>query len=450
MPTTKHILLLGSGFVAKPCLDYLAQRHTNKITVACKTLENASSLCKDIPFAHPISLNVLNSQLLDDQVGKHDIIISLIPYTLHLNVVKSAIKLKKHVVTTSYISPAMQQLDQAAKDAGITVMNEIGLDPGLDHLFAIQKINQIHKQGGKISSFVSYCGGLPAPENSDNPLGYKFSWSSKGVLLALLNSAKFWKNNVIVEIPGNELMQSSKPFVIFPGFAFVAYPNRDSTFYKQKYQIHEAETIIRGTLRYQGFPEFIQVLVDIGLFNDQENDLWKTKTLWKDALSKTLGSSSNSEKDLIWAISSKTKFKSTEDKIRIINGLKWLGLFSSNPIIPRNNPLDTLCATLESLMNYKQGERDMVILQHTFQVELQTGEKETHNCTLLEFGKVNGYTAMAKLVGVPCAIATLQILDGIIKTKGVVAPITKDIVDPLLLDLEKEGISCMETVVGHF
>ncbi|OLL21964.1 Saccharopine dehydrogenase [NADP(+), L-glutamate-forming] [Neolecta irregularis DAH-3] len=445
----RHILLLGSGFVAKPCLDYLARRPENKITVACRTLEKAQILCKDIPSAHPISLDVTNSQDLDILVAKNDIVVSLIPYIFHVDVIKSAIKMKTNVVTTSYISPAMQHLDQAAKDAGIVVLNEIGLDPGLDHLFAIKTIDKVHQQGGKIKSFLSYCGGLPAPENSDNPLGYKFSWSSRGVLQALLNPAKFWENNTIVQIPGDQLMKFAQPYFIFPGFAFVAYPNRDSSFYKERYQIPEAETIIRGTLRYQGFPEFIKVLVDIGLLDDTECDIWKTNIPWNHALSKTLGSASPSEKDLIQAISSKTSFNSAAEKARIVDGLRWLGLFSSTPITPRNNPLDTLCATLESLMHYEKGERDMVMLQHRFQVELQDGTLETQNCTLLEFGKVDGYTAMAKLVGTPCAIATSLILDGILNIHGVWAPTTSLTVEPLLRELEKEGITCKENIVRH-
>jgi saccharopine dehydrogenase (NADP+, L-glutamate forming) len=169
----------------------------------------------------------------------------LIPYTLHATVIKSAIRNKKNVVTTSYVSPAMLELEEEAKKAGITVMNEIGLDPGIDHLYAIKTIEEVHKAGGKITSFLSYCGGLPAPEASDNPLGYKFSWSSRGVLLALRNAARYYKDGKVVDIAGPQLMGTAKPYFIYPGYAFVAYPNRDSTPYKERYNIPEAQTIIR-------------------------------------------------------------------------------------------------------------------------------------------------------------------------------------------------------------
>lgn len=228
-----------------------------------------------------------------------DVAISLIPYTYHATVIKAAIAQKKHVVTTSYVSPAMMELDAAAKEAGITVMNEIGLDPGIDHLYAVKTIDEVHKAGGKITSFLSYCGGLPAPENSDNPLGYKFSWSSRGVLLALRNAAKYYKDGKVVEIAGPELMAAAKPYFIYPGYAFVAYPNRDSTPYLERYSIPEAQTVVRGTLRYQGFPEFIRTLVDLGFLSDEEQDFLKPiidapVLTWKEATAKIVGSTGHS------------------------------------------------------------------------------------------------------------------------------------------------------------
>jgi saccharopine dehydrogenase (NADP+, L-glutamate forming) len=232
---------------------------------------------------------------LDAEVAKNDVVVSLIPYTFHAIVIKSAIRQKKHVVTTSYVSPAMMELNAAAKDAGITVMNEIGLDPGIDHLYAVKTIDEVHKAGGKITNFLSYCCGLPAPEDSDNPLGYKFSWSPRGVLLAAGNSAKYWKDGKVEEIPGKDLMKSAKPYFIYPGFAFVAYPNRDSTQYKERYNIPEAQTIIRGTLRYQGWPEFVQTLVDMGLLSEEKLDFLNQPISWREAAQKILKASSSND-----------------------------------------------------------------------------------------------------------------------------------------------------------
>lgn len=339
----------------------------------------------------------------------------------------------------------MMELDEECKKAGITVMNEIGLDPGLDHLYAVKTISEVHAAGGKITGFVSFCGGLPAPECSDNPLGYKFSWSSRGVLLALRNAAKIYQDGKLVSIDGPDLMATAKPYFIYPGFAFVGYPNRDSTPFREKYDIPEAQTVIRGTLRYQGFPEMIKVLVDTGFLSDEANPVFDKPIAWKDATKALLGATSASEQDLQWAVASKTAFPSNEERNRLLAGLRWIGLFSDEPIIPRGNPLDTLCATLEKKMQYAPEERDLVMLQHKFEIENKDGSKETRTSTLCDFGNPAGYSAMARLVGIPCGVAVQQVLDGTISKEGVLAPMTMDICAPLIKTLKEEyGIELIE------
>ena len=314
----------------------------------------------------------------------------------------------------------------------------------------MKTIDEVHEDGGKITSFVSYCGGLPAPEASDNPLGYKFSWSSRGVLLALRNTGRWLSDGKVVEVAGEQLMSTAKPYFIYPGFAFIAYPNRDSTPYRERYNIPEAQTVIRGTLRYQGFADFIRVLVDIGFLSEDKHDFLTKPIPWSEATQKVLGSTSGSESDLTWAIASKTKFADTTEKERILAGLRWIGLFSSEPITPRGTPLDTLCATLEQKMQYEAGERDMVMLQHKFSIEHADGKKETRTSTLVDYGDPNGYSSMAKLVGVPCAVAVLQILSGgsLSQKKGILAPVSKDISEPLLIELKKYGIEMVEKTVS--
>lgn len=399
-------------------------------------------------LANPISLDVTDDSALDAEVAKHDLVISLIPYTFHATVIKSAIRNKKNVVTTSYVSPAMLELEEEAKKAGITVMNEIGLDPGIDHLYAVKTIEEVHAAGGKILSFLSYCGGLPAPECSDNPLGYKFSWSSRGVLLALRNEAHFYQDGKVVDIASKDLMAAAQPYFIYPGYAFVAYPNRDSTPYKQRYNIPEAQTIIRGTLRYQGFPEMIRVLVDMGFLSDEPQDFLKESITWKEATQKVLGAKSSSAEDLTSAILSKTSIPNAGEEKRLLGGLKWIGLFSDEKIIPRGNPLDTLCATLEKKMEFEEGERDFVMLQHKFEIEHKDGSRETRTSTLCEYGDPKGYSAMAKLVGVPCGVAVKQVLDGTISEKGILWPGTPKINNPLMEELKKYGIVLTEKTIS--
>ncbi|RDW77022.1 saccharopine dehydrogenase-1 [Coleophoma cylindrospora] len=476
----QKVLLLGSGFVARPTLDILSDSGI-EVSVACRTLESAKKLSEGVKLAHPISLDVTDESALNAEVGKHDLVISLIPYTFHAAVIKSAIKEKKHVVTTSYVSPAMMELDQQCKDAGITVMNEIGLDPGIDHLYAVKTIEEVHKAGKQHHEYPQAFQALAtstleiASKGNTDTTGLKAERSSLSchtvedsqpqktqatLLLALRNSASYYQGGKVANVAGPDLMAQAKPYHIYPGFAFVAYPNRDSTPYKERYNIPEAETIIRGTLRYAGFPEFVKVLVDMGFLSDEEQSFLKEKITWAEATQKILGASSSSEKDLLWAVSSKATFKSTEEKERLLAGLKWVGIFSSETIIPRGNPLDTLCATLEKKMQFEEGERDLVMLQHKFEIEHKDGSTETRTSTLCEYGAPvgsNGYSAMAKLVGVPCGVgkyprfhkAVKQVLNGTISETGILAPMNSKINDPLITELkEKYGIFCVEKVIA--
>jgi saccharopine dehydrogenase (NADP+, L-glutamate forming) len=289
----------------------------------------------------------------------------------------------------------------------------------------------------------------PAPEASDNPLGYKFSWSPRGVLLALRNAAKYWKDGQVVEIAGPELMAAAKPYFIYPGYAFVAYPNRDSTPYKERYNIPEAQTIVRGTLRYQGFPEFIKTLVEIGFLDDIERDILKQSVSWKEATKAILGISSASQADLEASVLSKATFNSAEEQQRILNGLRWIGIFSDEKTTPRANPLDCLCATLEKKMQFEENERDFVMLQHKFEIEHKDGSREVRTSTLCEYGEPKGYSAMAKLVGVPCAVAVKQVLNGTLSERGVLAPMNSKINNPLMKELKEQyGIYLVEKTIS--
>ncbi|ORZ34932.1 saccharopine dehydrogenase [Catenaria anguillulae PL171] len=410
----KKILLLGSGYVAGPCAEYLLRRPENHLTVASRRIESAKALCPDHPNAHPLALDVNNQQALEAAVAEHDLVISLVPYTHHADVIKAAIKHKRHVVT------------------------QIGVDPGVDHLWALKTIWETHEAGGKILHFTSYCGGLPAPECSNNPLGYKFSWSSRGVLLALRNEAKFIENGQKVVIPGPQLLKSAKPiWTGYPAWAFEGYPNRDSTPYDKRYGIPEAQTIIRGTLRYAGFPEFMQAMVDIGFLDDSHKDFLAAdaKPLsWRSVLTHVLGLSGDaSDDDLNAAVAVKAQLAANPDALkRVIAGMRWIGMFSKDTPAPlKGTPLDVLCTTLNAKMQYGPGERDLVFLQHRFEIETKDGEHKTITSTLVEYGTEKA-SAMAKTVGVPYY------------QRGVLAPMNKEIVFPLMEELIKEGINMEE------
>jgi saccharopine dehydrogenase (NADP+, L-glutamate forming) len=244
---------------------------------------------------------------------------------------------------------------------------------------------------------------------------------------------------------------NQKPIYIYPAFAFEGYPNRDSTPYTERYSIPECKNLIRGTLRYQGFPKFVKVLVNLGFLCEDSVDILAPSAspiTWNKVLQQITGAPSDSESDLIEACISKGRIPTDfETKRQIISGLRWLGLFSSTPVKNKGNYLDTLCATLESKMMYEEGERDMVMLQHKFEIEWKDGSKETRTSTGLWFGVPNGDSAMATTVGVPCAITAQLILDGVIKERGVLAPMKMELCTPILNELEKLGIFMVEATI---
>jgi len=365
-------------------------------------------------------------------------------------VIRSAIKGKTQVVTTSYVSPAIRDLDQAAKDAGITVLNEVGVDPGVDHLYAIKTIDEVHAKGGKVREFYSFCGGLPAPECAGNPLGFKFSWSPRGAFLSQRNSATFLKEGKVVEISSEDLMATAKPYHVKDGYSFVAYPNRDSVPFRKFYNIPEAHTVVRGSLRYEGNPAFVQALANLGWLDQDKKDWLKEGMTWAEIQQHMLGATGSQESVLVCRIKDVAGFASEAEAERIISGMRWMALFTAEKAkIVEGNLLDTLCAQLEKLMSFKQGERDLVMLQHKFVVEWADGELETLKSTLELFGDPDRYSGMALAVGATCGIATQLLIDGVhpaLSRPGVLAPYHNDICNPIRDMVEREGITMVDEV----
>ncbi|KAG9666344.1 saccharopine reductase, partial [Aureobasidium melanogenum] len=458
MSQGSQVLLLGAGFVCEPAVQVLSNAGVH-VTVACRTLAAAQSLTKFLANTTAIELDAGDHEALSAAVGKVDLVVSLIPYTLHPAVVKAAIKHKKPVVTTSYISPALWELDQESKDAGITVLNEIGLDPGIDHLYAVKTIDEVHRAGGKITSFTSYCGGLPAPANANNPLGYKFSWSPRGGLLALLNPGQWYQDGQVAKVEGKDLMASAKPQSISEDFELVGYPNRDSVSFREFYAIPEARTVFRGTLRYSGYPEIIRTLISIGYFSQdrlislsRDNE---TPPTWLQLTAQLLNLEVTATQSQVRdAISSKAQFLESNELSKVLSGLEWIGILNGiEPVAPRDTPLDTLCEVLQGKMAYADGERDMVVLQHVFEIEHADGREEKRSSTLVEYGEpiAPGYrSAMAKLVGLPCAVGVLAVLEGKISLKGMVAPWSNPAIAAYLTDQlrTKHAIELTEEVIG--
>ncbi|KAH6678890.1 saccharopine dehydrogenase [Plectosphaerella plurivora] len=447
----QKILILGSGSVAKPCVDYLVRCPRNTLTVACRTLSTAEKVVAGRPRATAIALDVASPDL-DRYIKDNDVVVSLVPFVYHARVIRSAIEGKTHVVTTSYVSPAIRELDTAAKEAGIIVLNEVGVDPGVDHLYAIKTIDEVHKKGGKVREFYSYCGGLPAPEASNNPLRFKFSWSPRGALLSQQNSATFLQDGEVVHISNKDLMGKAHTYHVMDGYSFLAYPNRDSVPFREAYQIPEAHTVIRGSLRYEGNPALVRVLIDLGWLDTETKPWLKDGMTWAQIQKQATGAASSEEADLIEQIDQRCHFASPDDRQQILSGLRWMGLFSDDvPQTLHGNLLDTLSEQLQKLCSFQSGERDLVMLQHKFVVEWEDGTSNTITSTLELFGDPDGYSGMARAVGVTCGIATQLLLDGCepLNRPGVLAPYTKDICDPIRLKLKAEGITLTESMFGH-
>ncbi|KAJ3217080.1 hypothetical protein HDU67_008549 [Dinochytrium kinnereticum] len=444
----KNVLLLGSGYVAAPLVDYLLRSKDNHVTIASNAHDEAKKLSNNRSMASVQPLDVANHASLSKLVETSDVVVSFVPATLHPVIAEKCIEQKKHLVTASYISPAMKALDQRAKNAGITILNEIGLDPGIDHLTAMKLFDEVKEKGGEISSFISWCGGLPAPEASGNPLGYKFSWSPKGVLLAGLNSASFKKDGRAVEVPGSDLMKSKLTVNIHPGFALEGLPNRNSLDYLQTYNLGDGsnmDTMLRGTLRYKGYADLMGAFIQLGLLNTTPQDIGGNMS-WASLLSRSMGLSRVPKGRGEWrdAIKSKLYPSGGEDPIhvtKVLESLEWMDMTSEHHTVhPSPSILDSFCALLQAKLIYEKDERDMVIMHHEFGIRWGSNVNEHRTSTLIAYGDPLGYSAMAKTVGLPAAIATEMILNREIDRMGVLAPVYKDIYDPMLVKLEAEGI----------
>jgi saccharopine dehydrogenase-like NADP-dependent oxidoreductase len=442
----KRVLVLGAGLVSKPGVHYLLQQPDFYVTVASRTQSKAEKLVNHHPRAKATGLNVSDTAGLKKLIADSDLVISLVPYAYHPLIAQHCIEQKKPMITTSYVSDAMRQLDDRAKQAGILILNEIGLDPGIDHMSAMKIIDNVKKQGGLVTSFYSYCGGLPAPEANTNPFGYKFSWSPKGVLLAGKNPARYLLDGKEVFVPGPDLFTHYWVLNIEGLGKFEAYPNRDSLPYIEIYQLTGIKTMCRGTLRNLGWCETLKKIVDLGLLDDKIMDNLKDKT-YKEWLTASirLRADSSSSKDLISQVAD---FLAISKDSMIIKRLEWLGLFSDEPIgLEQGANIDILVKRMQEKMSYQAGERDMIVLKHEFVAEFPKEErKEKIESTLIDFGIPNGDSAMSRTVSLPAAIAAKLILNNKITLTGVQIPVIPEIYEPVLAELEKLNIVCKETI----
>lgn len=437
----KKVLVLGAGLVTRPLVRYLLDQPDFELTVASRTVSKADALVAGHPGGRTMTLLADDTDKLARLISEHDLAISLLPAPLHPVVAKLCIKHKKPMVTTSYVSPAMQALDARARQAGVTVLNEIGVDPGLDHMSAMRIIDDVRERGGQVVSFKSYCGGLPAPECNDNPFGYKFSWSPRAVCTAGKNPGRFREDGTQVDVPGPELFTCVHLVEVEGIGELEAYPNRDSLGYINLYGLEGIETMFRGTFRYKGWCETLKKIVDLGLL-EETPVTYPAGTTYGQFMAGFCKSSPTGDvrKDVASQLD-------LDPGSPILDRLEWLGLFSDETIAiteQETTPLDVLCARMAQTMPYKPGERDMIALCHYFVARFPSGPDERITSTMIDFGQPDGDSSMARTVSLPAAIGAKLILTGKIMKPGVHIPVTKDIYNPVLDELATLDIKFVE------
>lgn len=433
----KRILILGAGMVAHPIVHHLLTKN-HFVTVANPDVVRANQLIHGFANGQAVFWTIDDQEALETMVADHDITVSLLPFTFHVAVAKVCIEKRKPMVTTSYISPEMQALDAEAKVADIIILNEMGLDPGIDHMSAMRIIDQIHNRDGKVEEFYSFCGALPAPEAADNPFNYKFSWSPKGVIMAGNNDARYLRHGQMAEVSSSDLFKN--PMIVdFDTIGKLeVYPNRDSASYINIYGIPETKTMMRGTFRYEGWCESMDLIKKLGLITSEYIDT--SEMTYADLLVHTAGFKHS--KGLRTQIAEKLNISVNS---KGLEALDWLGYFTSKPI---DRGVDTPFEITSDLMISKMGlglqERDMVAMQHTFLVRYPDERKEVIRSRMLDFGSPATDTSIARTVALPAALAVEMILSGNIREKGVLRPVIPAIYNPVLNELEKLNIRLVE------
>uniref|UniRef100_A0A7S2IIT5 Saccharopine dehydrogenase (NAD(+), L-glutamate-forming) n=1 Tax=Helicotheca tamesis TaxID=374047 RepID=A0A7S2IIT5_9STRA len=439
--TEQHILVLGAGRVAASLSEYLGRSNHRVIAVASAIEDEAVSVANQAKRGHPIVLDVANDKSrLEELVKNADVVVSLLPAPMHPGIAEHCISKNTNLVTASYANDEMFSLQNRCEESGIAILNEMGLDPGMDHMSAMKIIDDIKSRGGEIKSFSSVCGGLPAPEAANNHLMYKFSWSPMGVLTASQNSAVYREDGNAIKINGDDLLASSRPFDYWPSFNLECLPNRDCLPYGDRYGIQNAESIFRGTLRYYGFSSLLNVFRNMGLLDkiDTGGSTWGS-TLHK--LQKMKGDFKDSKSFLVACSGGDEALA-----MRAATCLKSLGITTESTVSKPSSIVGSFCDVLEEKLKFEEHERDMVLMHHGIEAAFEDGSCETHHSSLQVFGD-SKMTAMCKTVGYTAAVGTDLLLSGKINQKGVLLPTNRDIYEPCLKALEQEGLEFHEEVL---
>ena len=444
----RNILVIGAGKSCSYLIDYLQKKASSEnlqITIADISREKAQKSVGNHSNSKAIQFDVFNKEQRINEIQKADIVVSMLPARFHIEVAKNCIELEKHMVTASYVSNEMRKLDSLTKEKGLIFMNEIGLDPGVDHMSAMDVIHRISDQGAKLLLFESFTGGLVAPESDNNLWNYKFTWNPRNVVLAGQGgAAMFIQEGTYKYIPYHKLFRRTE-FLTLGNQKFEAYANRDSLKYRSIYGLENISTMYRGTIRKVGFSRAWNIFVQLGMTDDSYTIEGSEQMSYRDFVNLFLAYSPNDSVEL----KLRSYLKIDQDDT-VWDKLVELDIFSSTKKVGLANatPAQILQKILSDSWTLEEHDKDMIVMHHKFGYEMN-GEKHQIESSLVVKGENQTYTAMAKTVGLPVAIATLKILNKEITSPGVQIPITKEVYAPILKELEDYGITFVEKKVPY-
>ena len=445
----KNILIIGVGKSSSALIKYLldtSEKENLFLTIGDISTENAHKLINNHKNATAIVLDVFDKKQREEQIQKADLVISMLPARFHVDVAKDCIVFGKHMVTASYVSDEMKALDEKVKEKGLIFMNEIGLDPGIDHMSAMQVIDRIKNAGGKMLLFESFCGGIVAPESDNNLWNYKFTWNPRNVVLAGQGgAAMFIQEGTYKYIPYHKLFKRSEFLEVTGNGKFEAIANRDSLKYRSVYGLDDIPTMYRGTIRKVGFSRAWNIFVQLGMTDDSYTIEESENMSYRDFINLFLAYSPSDSVEL----KLRSYLKIDQDDV-MWEKLVELDIFNPNKKISLKNatPAQMLQSILEESWTLNENDKDMIVMQHLFGYELN-GERFQIESSFVVLGENQTYTAMSKTVGLPVGIAAVNILKGKIKTPGVQIPISKEVYEPILKELENYGIKFTEKEVPY-
>ena len=436
----RNILIVGAGKSTAVLIEYLLEKAASEdlfITIADLQLESANRIIGDHPRAKAMALDIFQKEEREKAIQEADIVISMLPASLHIEIAKDCVRFNKNLVTASYISKEMAALDAEVKEKGLVFMNEIGVDPGIDHMSAMQVIDRIRDNGGKMLLFESFCGGLVAPESDTNLWNYKFTWNPRNVVVAGQGGvAKFIQEGKFKYIPYNRLFRRTE-FLEIKGYGkFEVYANRNSLQYKSVYGLDNILTLYRGTIRRVGFSRAWNMFVQLGLTDDSYTIENSEQMSYREFINSFLPYSPTDSVEL----KLRHNLKIDQDDI-MWEKLEELDIFNPHKKVGLANatPAQILQKILMDKWSLGEDDKDMLVMYHKFGFELN-GEKKQIDSTMVNIGKDQSHTAMARTVGLPVGMACLRILNGVINTPGVQLPISKEVYEPILKELEDYGI----------